>query len=450
MDTRNRIGHAAAVEVARGRTAIALDGRTVSSAAYCDYILRDGWEERIRQFAESGVSVYHLQVSHGAHGPGHDFFDSAFWVDDGVYPEDDFPYPLSLDRQAETILTCNGWMFDQSTTARDGSRQWLDRNYADDRALQEAWGKPDVTRATATVPLDSDWQRKRRETAPTLNGKPVAEVEAGLRRNAALPLSRGWQGYWCNVGSAYFDDPEIQRTVAGLVPATGRLEEAPHRETRDGNVAIFGPATGITDGRVLTADPAAALFGMPMELLPRTTVRHVLAQHAGHAISRELPAGFVYGDSLPYGPTLVPGEWAVERNGGVPLGHANLCFFIHRTGLFVKDFGLGAAGNGRAGIRGDGDCTAVWSVAMPLPPEVLRACARYAGCHVWCEEGHQVYASDSMVSVHSVTAGPVEIRLPRPCRVRDAISGEMLGSAPVETIAFDCMPPETRVYLLEE
>jgi hypothetical protein len=774
------------VETRHGRTVIVLDGEPVSQAAYCDYILRGDWDARVREFADSGVCVYHLQVPHGDQGRGHDFFDGAFWVDDHVFPEDDFPCPLSLDRQAEivlghcpharfyvktwlsppirwtethadqmltaedgrrfrepcwasppylaglaralatavrfcesrpwadrivgylpipygegcTLLTCGGWMFDQSAAAAAGFRAWLRARYDSDAALQAAWADPAATLASAAVPRDSEWLRKRREAVPHIEGQPIAsfaancpsarpaglfhwlepaqaarehdycrfmrdalahwlrtvvgairgacaeagvrrvvlidalkqpllgwqiqsafdgigdgqsfpnmlqlsgswdvgpildasgldglvnpadytartvgfalesegltdslplrgmtamvendartyvgqgvheqgafrtprEVEAGLLRNAALPLSRGWQSYWCNVGSSYFHDAGIQKTVRQLVPLLDRLNRAPHRETRDavamviddgspmfedftsgyqslaviwqrvkglalcgvpyrlyllsdleketlpackvwlfpnlfkvdepvlrllrqrvlrdGNVALFGPATGITDGRILTAGPASALLGVPMELLPRTTVRHVLAQDAGHAISRELPAGFVYGDSLPYGPTLVPREWAVETHGATPLGHANLCWFIHRTGLFIKEFGRGAAGSGQPGARGDGDYAAIWSVAMPLPPELLRACARHAGCHVWSEQNHQIYASGSLVSLHTVKTGRHTVRLPRACRVRDALSGECLGRTRVRRIVVECQAaPETRVFLLED
>ncbi|OPZ24796.1 MAG: hypothetical protein BWZ02_02750 [Lentisphaerae bacterium ADurb.BinA184] len=355
------------------------------------------------------------------------------------------------------------------------------------------------------------------------------EVEAGLLRNAALPLSRGWQSYWCNVGSSYFHDAGIHKTIRRLVPMLDRLNTAPHRETRDaialviddesplyedftsgyqslaciwqrvkglahcgvpyrvhllsdlerdnfpayklylfpnlfkvddgvckllerkvlrdGNLALFGPATGITDGRVLTAGPASRLLGVPMELVARTTVRHVIAHDPGHPVTEELPAGFIYGDSLPYGPTLVPGEWAVERNGATPLGHANLCWFIHRTGLFLKEFGRGVAGNGRGGgRRGAGDYGLVWSVAMPLPAELLRACARYAGCTVWAEEGDVVYASESVAALHTVKNGRRTLRLPRAFTVTDAVTGAALGRR--REISWNAKAPETRVFSL--
>ncbi len=217
---------------------------------------------------------------------------------------------------------------------------------------------------------------------------------------------------------------------------------------RDGNLAIFGPSTGISDGRYLGAEGASRLLNVPMELHQRTTVRHAIVQDSGHPISRELPASFTFGDSLPYGPTLTPAEWAVEEAGGVPLGHATLCWFIHRTGLFLKEEGLGTAGNGKPGARGAGDYGVLWSCALPLPSNLLRAAIRYAGGHVWCEEDDVIYASDTLVSLHSVKSGPRTIQLPRPCTVRDAYTNTLVGTGLTE-IKLTVQQPATYIYTLE-
>lgn len=358
----------------------------------------------------------------------------------------------------------------------------------------------------------------------------VQEVEAGLLRNAALTLSRGIQSYWCNVGSSYFHDAGIHKTIAKMVPMLDRLNTAPHRETRDaialiiddesslyenltggyqalsviwqrvlglahcgipyrlfllsdlakdtfpayktylfpdlfivndrvmellrskilrdGNLAIFGPATGIHDGKYLNAGGATCLFNVEMELIPRTTVRHVIVQDYGHPITTELPASMTYGDRMSYGPTLMPKEWAVENAGGVPLGHANACWFIHRTGLFLKEMGLGTVGNGKPGNRGADDYGMIFSSAMPLPANLLRAAARYGGSHIWCEQDDVIYASDSLVSLHSVKAGPRTIKLPRRCTVTNALTNEKVGDNLTE-IHVTVQPPETFIFTLE-
>lgn len=381
------------------------------------------------------------------------------------------------------------------------------------------------------------------------------EAEAGLLRNEALTLSRGFHSYWCNVGSAYFHDDRLQEIVARMVPMIEATHQRPHRETadaiamiiddtsplfedftsgfqtqaviwqrilglahcgvpyrlyllsdlekenfprfkvflfpnlfkvddrvmallrkkvlRDGNLAIFGPGTGITDGKHLTAAPASRLLGVSMELFPRTTPRQVILQEArptapapaaagkshnpgdpfpgvagSHPIVREVGAGRTFGDSLPYGPTIAPGDRAVEAAGGVVLGHANLCWFIHRPGLFVKEFGQGAAGNGKPGVRGADDYAVMWSCAVPLPDDVLRAAARWAGCNIWCEQPDVVYASDAFVALHSVRTGPRTIRLPREMTVTDAMTGKVIGKN-LREINITLNAPETRLFWLD-
>ncbi len=220
---------------------------------------------------------------------------------------------------------------------------------------------------------------------------------------------------------------------------------------REGNLAVFGPATGITDGAVLSGAGASRLLGVPMELLPRTTVRHVIVQDwAGHPIVRELPAGLTFGDSLPYGPTLLPGPDldAVRKAGAVPLGHATTHWYANRPGLFLKEFGAGVAGNGNPGRRGGTDYGVLWSCAMPLPAELLRAAARYAGCNIWCEEGDVVYASESIAALHSVKSGTRTLRLPRAFHVTDARTGAYLGRR--RELRVTIKAPETRLFCLEE
>jgi len=40
---------------------------------------------------------------------------------------------------------------------------------------------------------------------------------------------------------------------------------------RNGHLAIFGPGTGITDGKTLSADGASKLLGVPMELIRKSS-----------------------------------------------------------------------------------------------------------------------------------------------------------------------------------
>jgi hypothetical protein len=215
---------------------------------------------------------------------------------------------------------------------------------------------------------------------------------------------------------------------------------------RDGRVAIFGPATGITDGERLTAAPISRLLDMEFELVPSSVPRRVLV-HGTHPLTDKLPAALTYGDSFAYGPVLIPTRAAVTAGGFAALG-SSACFWgINKPGLLLKEFGVGAAGNGTPGPRGADDYALVWSVAVPLPANLLRECARYAGSNIWCEDDAVVLASDTVAALHTVKSGRHLLRFPTPRPVWDLLSGERVGENIFE-LALEMTAPETRVFYM--
>jgi len=108
----------------------------------------------------------------------------------------------------------------------------------------------------------------------------------------------------------------------------------------------------------------------------------------------------------------------------------------------------GAAGSGKGGGRGEGDYAVVFSAAAPLPPELLRECARYAGCNVWSESNDVIHACETFVSLHSVKKGRHEIHLPRACKVRGFYTGKVISPA-ADKITVEVDPPATAMFLLE-
>lgn len=197
----------------------------------------------------------------------------------------------------------------------------------------------------------------------------------------------------------------------------------------EGRLSIFGPATGITDGTKLGAEGISRLMGIDFEMVPKQAPRRVMV-HGTHPLTAGLPAALTYGDSYPYGPVLVPSRAAVNAGGFVTLGSATTFWGINRPGLVLRDLP---------------DCKLVWSVAMPLPANLLRECCRHAGSHIWCEDDDVVLASDTVAALHSVKAGPRTLRLPSPRPVWDLLSGEKLGDA-LDRIEIRVTPPETRLF----
>jgi hypothetical protein len=198
---------------------------------------------------------------------------------------------------------------------------------------------------------------------------------------------------------------------------------------RNGRLAIFGPATGITDGAKLGAEGITRLLGIDFEMVPKQAPRRVLV-HGTHPLTARLPASLTYGDSYSYGPMLVPARAAVNAGGFEVLGSATTFWEVNKPGLILKE---------------TPDCKMIWSVAMPLPANLLRECCRYAGSHIWCEDDDVVLASETVVAVHSVKAGPRTLLLPTPRPVWDLLSGEKLGDA-LSRIEITVTPPETRLF----
>ena len=218
------------------------------------------------------------------------------------------------------------------------------------------------------------------------------------------------------------------------------------RLMRDGSVVIFGPGTGLSDGEKLSAAGASELLGFPLELVRKQSARRVLAYGGSHRALGELRGAVTYGDSYVYGPILQPAA-DLSESGAVELGKVSAWWQCNRAGLVLKEFGKGAAGNGRPGGRGEGDCAVAFTMAVPVPASVLRCLAVYGGCNAWGDLGDVVAASGTMLAVHSVRPGRRTLRLPQPATVTDAVTGRVVARAAAQfTIALKS--PDTRVFLL--
>jgi hypothetical protein len=210
----------------------------------------------------------------------------------------------------------------------------------------------------------------------------------------------------------------------------------------NGNVAVFGPASGLSNGRELSAAGASELTGIPLELVRKESPRFVTLDRFDHPLTRSLPR-IDYGDSFAYGPILAPtGHPDVTRLGGIQWPVA-----LDGAGLVIREFGRGAAGNGRAGARGAGDYASVFSCAVPLPDLLLRELARYSGTHVYSETDDVVFADSCTLAVHAVRPGARRLRLPAPTPVWDLIESRKLGER-MTAIEFNVTPPETRLFYL--
>jgi hypothetical protein len=205
---------------------------------------------------------------------------------------------------------------------------------------------------------------------------------------------------------------------------------------RDGRVAVWGPASGISDGKAASAVSAQALTGFRMELLPVNQPRRVLFSDFTHPATTKVDSGTVYGGALAYGPVLVPLD-------GQRLGEAWLQRGLARAGLAAKEFGRGA-GLG----RGPGDWASVFTIAHGLPADFWRGLAHWAGAQVWCESNDVLVADRSVVALHTLKAGPRVIQLPGRSEVYDVVTDRPFATN-TTTIEWTAPSgPDTRVFHL--
>jgi hypothetical protein len=213
---------------------------------------------------------------------------------------------------------------------------------------------------------------------------------------------------------------------------------------KNGNVAVFGPGTGISDGTQRTAAPASRLFGVEMELVDQRTTRRLLV--AGK-LARQLPS-IIVSDSYSYGPLLVPATQRLPEQAGLrPLGNAFYYHNLDRPGAFVRETGKGAAGNGTGGERGDGDAAIVFMPSAPIPADLVRELARFGGAHIYNEQNAVIHASPQFLSIHVPAAGEWEISLPAALTVTDMASGNAVTTDGT-TFTVVTREAETRLYRL--
>jgi len=331
-----------------------------------------------------------------------------------------------------------------------------------------------------------------------------AALEEKLRNFDRSPVASVVQlvdpdaGQWTNFSSEYGDLAIIRQRIWGLdhcgvptkchliedigredFPACHRLfllpnlffmneDRAAHLRKalfRDGNVLVFGPGTAMTDGGTPSPRGAADLLGIPFELCEIEYPRFVTIDQFTHPLTRGASAAETYGDTLRYGPVLLPrdlsenhGRSGAAANLAIPenpqpstfarLGSIALDSGKRRPGLVVAEFGLGATGNGRSGQRGVGDYAVVFTTALPLPVRLLRELARWSGTHVWNETDDFTTACRSLVAVHALRPGPRVISLSGPHRISDPDSGAIISEAS-DRIVFHVDAPCTKAFHIQ-
>lgn len=220
-----------------------------------------------------------------------------------------------------------------------------------------------------------------------------------------------------------------------------RLRLLKDKVFRDGRVVLWGPGSGISDGSTLGPDHAARLTGFQFEWWPVNGQRRVQIHDYAHPITRGVDEATILGGPLAYGPMLFPKD-------GHALGMAWTKQGRNYAGLAVKTFGRGARGAPQAGgPLGPGDWASVFTTAVPIPADLWRGLARFAGAHVYSRTNDVLMAGSSVVALHSIRSGDKCISLPGEFDVYDLVADKPLPG-PAREIRFSLDAPDTRVFRL--
>lgn len=93
-----------------------------------------------------------------------------------------------------------------------------------------------------------------------------------------------------------------------------------------------------------------------------------------------------------------------------------------------------ADGSSAVAVRHTGKGIDVFVGVPQLTPELVRACARMAGVHVFTEGKATVWAADGYLSVQAHETGTLLIDIGKPAPVMDALYGMALGQGPLVTL----------------
>ena len=92
--------------------------------------------------------------------------------------------------------------------------------------------------------------------------------------------------------------------------------------------------------------------------------------------------------------------------------------------------------------------TSIYSAAPALPSSLLRNIARYAGAHIYSDQGDVVYATRDLLAIHTLSGGSRRVPLPRQAKtVHDLFANKQVAQN-TSTLHVKLPPNSTTLYLI--
>lgn len=93
--------------------------------------------------------------------------------------------------------------------------------------------------------------------------------------------------------------------------------------------------------------------------------------------------------------------------------------------------------------------TSVYCGTKFISAEVVREIARFAGCHIYENDGHVLYVNKNFATIHASHSGTITLKFPQECSPFELYEEKYYGKDTKE-ISFDLLKGETRMFRLEK
>ena len=202
--------------------------------------------------------------------------------------------------------------------------------------------------------------------------------------------------------------------------------EALKREIqRDARTAVWIYAPGyIQDDLSLKNMTDLTGFSFGMGEIPWGPLMHIV--DFKHPITQDLPQDLFWGTNSLVGPVFHLADLGATILGQVVYSQGRCC-----PGFGVKVYP---------------DWTSIYIAAPNIPAPVLRGIARFAGVHLYNEQGDILYATPQLLAVHTTAGGSRVFRLPKPVEVvYDLFESRILGEQ-TDQFQTELSPASTVLY----
>lgn len=208
---------------------------------------------------------------------------------------------------------------------------------------------------------------------------------------------------------------------------------------RNGATALWIYGPGFLDDTSASLDHMHALTGFRMGMSDVQAELNVSLIDTDHPITLGLPAGFAYGTGIHRDQYTQP-----PKIQYMPETSVSPAFFIDDPD--AQSLGISpSTGKTGLGIKDFGSWRSIYSAAPLLPWQLMGNILRYAGVHIYDDQGDMLWANRSFLAIYSQADGLRRLYFPRPVIVQDAYEEKQLGAG-ITSIEVNLRKWETRLF----